>query len=787
MKDHQDNDQYAMATTPTGAAAIDVAALEPEPTIPFLSLYRYGNAGDAALIGGGICMSIVNGATFPFMAILLGNTINHFSTNNQSAINDTALYFLLLSFVLLFSGYGSYACFAISAERQMRSLRREVLKHVLYQEIGWYDQRDASDLASRISGDTVKIKEGMGEKLGEAFRYVVQFFVGYAIGFYKGWNLSLAMCAVMPMMAISLTFLIKRLHESTARSQKVYAAAGSVAEETIGAMRTVASLNGEPRAIQKYGENVQKAEDETVKLAKFVAFTSAWFIMSMWLTYAIGLWYGGYLVKDQSGTVNTPGDVFSVFYGILLGTVAISQISPNISAVASAKGAASALYQILDRPSKTDAANLDGDVPTDCHGKVEVKDVVFSYPTRPEDIVLRGYSLTIEQGQTVALVGSSGSGKSTLVALLERFYEPTSGQILLDGRDISSLQLKWLRSQIGLVSQEPVLFATTILENIAAGGDNISKDEVIAAAKLANAHDFIMSLPNQYETMCGEKGTTLSGGQKQRVAIARALVRQPKILVLDEATSALDNESERVVQAALNDLMEKTNMTTIVIAHRLSTIRKADKIIVLSKGLVVEEGTHGTLMDIEDGLYRTLVELQDGMASPLLNDAHDNVEKAGLIRKYSSVSHQQINFEAPPSASIEAEIRDVSLRQIMELTKPQRKYLILGFLACCIQGFSMPASRLSFPAPCRPCRRTTASIWTQKSPSTWTRSTPTCVPKASFALASPLLRFLSLLSRCTRSGTSARSSRRAFATCTSRRSCGKTLATLTSTATRPVL
>ncbi|KAH9120261.1 hypothetical protein AeMF1_007493, partial [Aphanomyces euteiches] len=188
------------------------------------------------------------------------------------------------------------------------------------------------------------------------------------------------------------------------------------------------------------------------------------------------------------------------------------------------------------------------------------------------------------KGETVAFVGASGSGKSTLVALVERFYQPTSGAIYLDGRDISTLQLKWLRSQIGLVSQEPVLFATTIFENIAAGGDNISRSQVIAAAKLANAHDFIMGLPDGYDTMCGEKGATLSGGQKQRVAIARALVRQPKILVLDEATSALDNESERVVQDAINNLMAHTDMTTIVIAHRLSTIRNADKIAVISKG-----------------------------------------------------------------------------------------------------------------------------------------------------------------------------------------------------------
>uniref|UniRef100_H3GAV4 ABC transporter domain-containing protein n=1 Tax=Phytophthora ramorum TaxID=164328 RepID=H3GAV4_PHYRM len=209
-------------------------------------------------------------------------------------------------------------------------------------------------------------------------------------------------------------------------------------------------------------------------------------------------------------------------------------------------------------------------------------------------------------GQTVAFVGSSGGGKSTLISLLERFYDPNEGSILLDGRDVKTLNVKWLRSQIGLVSQEPVLFATTIFENIAAGGDNITREQAVAAAKLANAHTFIMTLPQQYDTLVGEKGVSLSGGQKQRVAIARAIVREPKILVLDEATSALDAESERVVQAALNDLMAKTKMTTLVIAHRLSTIRHADKIVVVNAGHVVEEGPHDELVAIEHGFYRKL-------------------------------------------------------------------------------------------------------------------------------------------------------------------------------------
>ncbi|OQR88849.1 ATP-binding Cassette (ABC) Superfamily, partial [Achlya hypogyna] len=372
-------DAFADATvTPTA---------EPDVKFSFLDLYRYADRKDAVLMILGLSMSIINGAAMPFMAILFGNVINSFSPYNQSAINETCLYYLILAVVMFLAGYGSYTCFAVTAERQMRSLRREVLKHIMYQEIGWYDQRDASELASRISGDTVKIKEGMANKLGEAVQFVCQFVAGYAIGFYKGWNIALVMCAIMPMMAITMTFLIKRLRDSTAQSQRVYAAAGAVAEETIGAIRTVASLNGEPRAVKKYDEIVQKAEVDTLGLARFVSFSFGWFMMSIWLTYAIGLWFGGYLLSAQNDAVKTPGSVFSAFYGILFGTMSLSQISPNVSAVASAKGAAHELYKILSRPSKIDAANLDGDVPTYCNGKVDVQDLVFAYPTRPDDVV----------------------------------------------------------------------------------------------------------------------------------------------------------------------------------------------------------------------------------------------------------------------------------------------------------------------------------------------------------------------------------------------------------------
>ncbi|KAH9132473.1 hypothetical protein AeRB84_021133, partial [Aphanomyces euteiches] len=716
-------DEYKTIATPKDDQVVQVDAAKPSTNLSkgkasdvdddfsFLAVYRYADAKDKLLLTAGFICSAVNGAGFPLMAILFGDAINAFVVPvNFDAVHEATLSFLLLAVGLFVAGYGSYACFAVSAERQMKKLRSECLKRIMYQDIGWYDQLDVSELASRISGDTVRIKDGMGDKLGEALRFFCQFLSGYIVGFSRGWNLSLVMACFMPLSSVSVAFLMKRLQQSAIHTQKVYAAAGAVAEETIGAMRTVASLNGEARAMAKYAANVAEAETVTIGVSTFVSVAFGWVFCLIWFTYAIGLWYGGWLVSKQHNTVSDPGTVLSAFYGILIGTMAVGQISPNLGAVAAANGAAVALFKILDSKSDIDASDMSGEIPPTCEGNIEARDVHFTYPSRPEDPILRGYSLTIKKGETVAFVGASGSGKSTLVALLERFYQPTSGAIYLDGRDISTLQLKWLRSQIGLVSQEPVLFATTIFENIAAGGDNISRDQVIAAAKLANAHDFIMGLPDGYDTVCGEKGATLSGGQKQRVAIARALVRQPKILVLDEATSALDNESERVVQDAINNLMAHTDMTTIVIAHRLSTIRNADKIAVISKGVVAELGRHGELMKLENGFYRSLVELQSSarideddisafeeyerrvyMALEAGGPETEESFTALLVRKSSSTSHVSVDKSLEYVGTVE---RAVKIGRIFELTKPQRLYYIFGVVASCIQGFTVPAIAL---------------------------------------------------------------------------------------------
>ena len=296
---------------------------------------------------------------------------------------------------------------------------------------------------------------------------------------------------------------------------------------------------------------------------------------------------------------------FIAIFCMFMMAAGFGQAANGATDVGKATQAAARVFDLVDRVSAIDFTSDEGDKPASCHGKITITDVHFRYPSRPDNPVCRGYSLDVAAGQTVALVGASGSGKSTIIQLMERFYDPDAGSVKLDGRDLRDLNLSWLRSQIGLVGQEPVLFSGTIADNIANGKmGGASRAEVEEAAKMANAHDFIMGFEKGYDTDVGSSGGQLSGGQKQRVAIARAMIKNPAVLLLDEATSALDTESERVVQAALDDLLAKQRRTTIVIAHRLSTIRNADKICVVNEGVIVEQGTYEELMAIgSTGLF----------------------------------------------------------------------------------------------------------------------------------------------------------------------------------------
>jgi ATP-binding cassette, subfamily B (MDR/TAP), member 1 len=617
----QDGDSsvaYVVVQDPPSPSPPDQAT--PLPPVPFSALYRYASRRDKLCLALALLCAGAAGALFPCMALIFGNAIASFQRDDGGVslpqVNTAALHYLYLAASLFVLETVSYVLLTTTAERQMKALRTATVRHLLYMDMGWFDAHDALQLATRLTGDTVKIQDGMGKKLGEACKYVCQFAMGYAIGLWKGWDTTLVMAGVMPLMALSLAWLLLTVRRSTVKTQDLVAQGGAIAEETLGGIRTVASLTAERRAIHAYNANALAVEVINVQTIRTASIVIGLFAASTWFMYAAGLWYGGTRVAHDKAT---PAEVFQGFFGVLLGTLAVGQVAPSASAIAEARGAAAAIYAMLATPSAIDASVNGGVVPASCHGRIEACGISFAYPSRPDALVLDEYSVTIEAGTTVAFVGTSGGGKSTLVALLERFYNPQRGQLLLDGRDIATLNLQWLRAQIGVVSQEPVLFAQTIMENILAGGtDKLTRADAVQAAKRANAHDFIMRLPQQYETLVGEKGVALSGGQKQRIAIARALVRNPKILVLDEATSALDAESERVVQHALQELMSETEMTTLVIAHRLSTVRRADWIVVVANGRVVEQGTHAELMAIDGGDYKSLYATQAAVEQPEL-------------------------------------------------------------------------------------------------------------------------------------------------------------------------
>ncbi len=410
-------------------------------------------------------------------------------------------------------------------------------------------------------------------------------------------------------MGIGSSFMIRYNKQSL----NAYALGGTVAEEVISSIRNAVAFGTQEKLARQYDLHLKEAEKWGQKLKISLAFMIAAMMCIIYLNYGLGFWQGSrYLVEGDI----TVSEVLTTMLAIMIGAFSLANVAPNGQAFTTAVAAAAKIYNTIDRVSPLDPMSEKGERLENVEGTVELKGIKHIYPSRPEVVVMEDVSLKVPAGKTTALVGASGSGKSTIVGLVERFYNPVGGHVYLDGHDVSTLNLQWLRQQISLVSQEPTLFSTTIYENIRHGligtkWENAAaatqKELITNAAKMANAHDFVTSLPEGYETNVGDRGFLLSGGQKQRIAIARAMVSDPKILLLDEATSALDTKSEGVVQSALD--VAAQGRTTIVIAHRLSTIRTADNIVVMSQGRIVEQGTHDQLLE-KKGAYFRLVEAQ---------------------------------------------------------------------------------------------------------------------------------------------------------------------------------
>lgn len=432
-----------------------------------------------------------------------------------------------------------------------------------------------------------KIQEGIGEKLGFFLANISDAVWAISVAFLYGWKLTLVMLSPSPILSIASAVISRIQMKSVANELKAYAEAGGVAEEVLSAVRTVVAFQGQEKEVQRFENSLKPARSAGIKKGLYSAIGYAIIWVIVYANYALAFWYGIQLILDSSGQGGdgyTAASLNIIFFNVLYASNKFGVSFPLLETFATARAAATKIYEIIDRIPPIDSSSIKGLVLNHIIGDIHFENIHFSYPTRSQVKVLNGIDLHIQSGQTVALVGSSGCGKSTCIQLLQRFYDPDQGRVTIDNHDLRDLRVSWLRQQIGIVGQEPILFATTIAENIRYGRSSASMKDIQQAAREANADAFIQQLPNKYDTLVGDRGGQLSGGQKQRIAIARALVRNPKILLLDEATSALDTQSEAVVQEALQKACR--GRTTIIVAHRLSTVKKADVIIVFKDGIV---------------------------------------------------------------------------------------------------------------------------------------------------------------------------------------------------------
>ncbi|XP_055387529.1 multidrug resistance protein homolog 49-like [Condylostylus longicornis] len=628
--------------------------------------------------------------------------------NNKEIINDgiafglSALVGATIQLILLTIAVNTINTCAIN---QISRIRKKFFKSILRQDMTWFDLfNNDFNFTTMMTKDLDNLREGLGEKVLIFWFLMTTYITNIICSFCYGWELTAAVLCLTPIIIISTALFGKMQSSLTEKELKSYSKAGAVAEEVFSNIRTVVAFSGEEKEVERYSNKLIPAEESSLRkgLLSGICNGAVWFMNYSF--YAVPLWYGTQLIlEDRANGLNdySPVVLIIILFCVLTGAQNLGLASPHIETLSVARAAAANIFQVIDRKSTIDSMSDEGLTPLNIIGDIEFKNIHFEYPSRQNVKILNGISFKIESGKTTALFGSSGCGKSTCIHLIQRLYDPSEGSVLIDGIKVKDLNVAWLRSQTGVVGQEPVLFATTIAENIRYGKPSATQDEIENAAIISNCHNFIKRLPNGYDTIVGEKGAQLSGGQKQRVAIARAIINDPRILLLDEATSALDPPSEKKVQIALEDA--SIGRTTLIVSHQLATVKHADKIIFIKDGNIVEEGSHEELMD-RKGIYYTLVnsykEYEDDYSE---TEDDDSSEEEYAQRSLSTVVRRQ--FQSTKSFLSYVEIRDeleksqdfaeeditrVSMFRLMELNSPEWLEILVGCIASILHGASLP-------------------------------------------------------------------------------------------------
>ena len=537
---------------------------------------------------------------------LLGDLVN--SGNEGNLGEDLNRIALLLVGILIVQAVFSYfrtILFVKVTERSLADLRQDTYNHLIRLPVKFFDKRRVGELNSRISSDISLLQETMTSTLAEFVRQVIIIVGGIALLTFTSFKLTLFMLAIIPGVVLAAVFFGRFIRRYSRKAQRAVADSNTIVEETLQGIQSVKAYTNEFFEMFRYKEKTLEIAAIGIKAGRYRGAFSSFLILGLFGALVAVIWRGAMLLAN--GDINA-GELFSfvLYSGFIGGT--IGGMATVFTRIQRFLGATEDLFEIFNEEVEDLTETISTDSSHHLGGNISIKNLTFEYPSRPGEIVLKDISLEIQANQLVALVGASGAGKTTITSLLLRLHTPTGGSIEFDGNDGKTIPLSTLRSQIALVPQDIFLFGGSIGENIKYGNPKASSDQVVEAAKQANAWNFIKRFPDGLDTLVGERGTQLSGGQRQRVAIARALLKNPGILILDEATSSLDSESERLVQDALENLM--AGRTSIVIAHRLSTVRNADQIFVLDEGSLVERGTHNQLMSIPKGKYRNLSQLQ---------------------------------------------------------------------------------------------------------------------------------------------------------------------------------